>query len=1028
MKRGDDMKGNINVVTSYSFQKSTVLIRELVAKAKQLNIGALGICDHDNMYGALEFYHECVRSGIKPLIGLNASVLIESQTYPLLLYAKNYQGYLELVRITSIINTSGNNAIEIEQLAKKARNLHVVGGDYNGLIAYSLKRMMPQRANANLLLFKEYFKENFYLGISVSLIEMENQINAQIIDLANSHGVKVVGYNKVRYLEREDAFACDLLEASLSGASLSVHDEPNNPCNYLKSLDEVSALFDAKINGNVDEFIDGCNLSLDSMEAHLPRFPLAPNQTAQKYLNVLCHVGLKKRFASQVTPRYLQRLDYELKIIHEMGFDDYFLIVYDYVQYAKKNKILVGPGRGSAAGSLVSYCLGITNIDPIRYDLLFERFLNVDRISMPDIDIDFQDTRRDEVVNYVISKYGVDHVAGIVTFTTYGPRVAIKDLGKVMGLSLPYLEMLSKQVPTGPKNKKTIMEVYNTSNHFASLVDSSPAMAKILRSCALVERIPKNASTHAAGIVLSSSNLLEVAPVGINNGLRVVQYSKDYIEEAGFLKMDFLGLRNLSVIKSIVDQVEINRGLRININDIGFDDKRTFNLLSHGNTLGIFQLESSGMTDLIKRMQISSLEDIIAAIALYRPGPMENIPDYIARKKGEVPVDYIIDDLKGILQSTYGIMIYQEQIMLAVQKIASFSLSKADKLRKAMSKKQASLMMELKDEYIQGAKANGYSQDQANRSFDVILKFANYGFNKAHSVSYAYVAYYLAYLKANFPLEFYSAILTNDSSNTKTLIKAINECRKLNIKILPPSINYSYNYFSVENGNIRFSLVAIRNVGQAFYAKLEQVRSDRPFESIDDFIYRMDNKINAQTMMALIDSGCFKEFNHPPHEIKDNLFAHVARYENIKKFNLDKFALGDLEVAYQDDWGGKKQAAINLELEKQALGVYLSSHPLTNLKQTHHVDLDVIDLSSHINQKVRVLVNLTRVKVIQDKNGNNMAFIEGQDETASLAGVLFFESYQRFAKMLVRGSNVIIEGRVDYSRELQIIVNSLIRV
>lgn len=1022
------MKGNINVVTSYSFQKSTVLIKELVAKAKKMNIAALGICDVNNMHGALEFYHECVKNGIKPLLGLQASVLVESQTYPLLLYAKNYQGYLELVKITSIINTNGADAIEIELLAQKSRNLFVVGGDYNGLIAYSIKRMMPQRAVSNLMLFQEYFKDDFYLGISGSLLELENQINHQLVVLAREHGVKILGYNKVKYLEVQDAFACDLLEASLTGATLTIHDEPQNPCYYLKGPDELTAMFDRQVNDNVDEFIDRCDVNLDKLEVHLPQYPLQENQSAQKYLNILCHVGLQKRFSNQVTPRYLQRLDQELAIIHEMGFDDYFLIVYDYVQYAKKNKILVGPGRGSAAGSLVSYCLGITSIDPIKYDLLFERFLNVDRISMPDIDIDFQDTRRDEVVNYVINKYGVDHVAGIVTFSTYGPRVAIKDLGKVMGLSLPYLEMLAKQVPTGPKNKKSIMEVYHSSNHFASLVDSNPAMAKILHSCALVEKIPKNASTHAAGIVLSSSNLLEVAPVSINNGLRVVQYSKDYIEEAGFLKMDFLGLRNLSVIKSILEQVEKTRGIKININEIGFDDKRTFNLLSHGSTLGIFQLESSGMTDLIKRMQVSSLDDIIAAIALYRPGPMENIPDYIARKKGETPIDYIIDDLQGILKSTYGIMIYQEQIMLAVQKIASFSLSKADKLRKAMSKKQASIMMELKDEYVAGALANGYSPDQAHRSFEVILKFANYGFNKAHSVSYAYVAYYLAYLKANFSLEFYSAILTNDTGNAKTLIKALGECRKLNIKILPPSINYSYNYFSVENGNIRYSLTAIKNVGQAFYSRLEEVRANRPFENFDDFIYRMDNKINSQTMMALIDAGCFKEFNHPPHEIKENLFAHVARFENIKKFNLDKFALGDLEVAYRDDWGGKKQAAINLELEKQALGVYLSSHPLTNLKQSHHVELDAIDLASHINEKVRILITLTRVKVIQDKNGNNMAFVEGQDETAGVAGVVFYESYQRNAKSLVRGSNVIIDGRVDYGRELQVIVNSVVRV
>ncbi len=1019
------MKGNINVVTSYSFQKSTVLITELVQKAKQMNIGVLGICDIDNMYGALEFYHACEREDIKAIIGLQATVAIEGEKYPLLLYARNYQGYLELVKITSIINIAPERAIDIEQLADIAKNLFVVGGDYNGLIATALKRMLIEKTVSNIRMFKRLFGEAFFIGISASLVELENKINAQLIKLAHREAVGLLGYNKVKYLEYEDAFAIDLMEASEKGTKLELSSEPYNPCYYLKDLTTVSSMFLPEINDNVDWLIDNCNLDLSKMEMHLPKFPLKPNQEAKKYLDILCHVGLKKRFNNQITPRYLQRLEYELEIINKMGFDDYFLIVYDYVQFAKKNNILVGPGRGSAAGSLVSYCLGITNIDPIKYDLLFERFLNVDRISMPDIDIDFQDTRRDEVVNYVIEKYGIDHVAGIVTFTTYGPRVAIKDLGKVMGLSLPYLEMVAKQVPTNPKNRKSIMEVYRSSNHFASMIDRNPAMYRILRSCALVEKIPKNASTHAAGIVLSSSNLLDIAPIGINGDYRVIQYSKDYIEEAGFLKMDFLGLRNLSVIQSITNQVYQNRGININVNQLDFNDKKTFNLLSQGNTLGIFQLESAGMTDLVKKMRISSLEDIIAAIALYRPGPMENIPDYLARKTGQQPVDYIIDDLKPILQSTYGIMIYQEQIMLAVQKIASFSLSKADKLRKAMSKKQASYMIELRDEYIQGALRNGYSNEQATRSFETILKFANYGFNKAHSVSYAYIAYYLAYLKANFPTEFYSAILTNEAGNKKTIIKAMNECRKLNISILPPSINYSYDYFKVEGNNIRYSLTAIKNVGRAFYQRLEQAREDGPFLNIDDFIFRMDNKINSQTMMALIDAGCFHEFNHPPHEIKENLFAHVAKFENVKKFNLDKIAADDLEVAYKDEWNDRKQNAINLELEKQALGIYLTAHPLTKLKQSRHVETDIIDLTSHIDKKVRVLMTLTRVKVIQDRNGNNMAFIEGQDETGGISGVLFFEAYQRFAKLLVRGTNLIVEGRVDNSRELQIVVQTI---
>ena len=700
-----------------------------------------------------------------------------------------------------------------------------------------------------------------------------------------------------------------------------------------------------------------------------------------------------------------------------MGFDDYFLIVFDYVRYAKVNKILVGPGRGSAAGSLVAYVLGITNVDPLKYDLLFERFLNEERISLPDIDIDFQDDRRDEIVEYVTNKYGQEHVAQIVTFSTYGPKVAIKDLGKVLGVPLPKLELLAKNIPTSYKNRKSAKEVFETSYNFQSMVNKDPALRKIMPAVFMVEKLPRNISTHAAGVVLSSEPLDQIVPLvrGPNEGI-ITQYSKDYIEEVGLLKMDFLGLKNLTIIDYIIKDIEKNYQIKININEIDLHNKKTYQMISRGDTFGIFQLESPGMKNLLIKMQCDCLDDVIAAIALFRPGAMANIPSYIARKKGQEAITYPLECLKPILESTYGIIIYQEQVMQVARKVAGFSLAKADILRKAMSKKTASLMASMKTDFTNGGIANGFSEEETVKIFNLIEKFANYGFNKSHSVAYGYVAYWLAYLKANYPLEFFSALLSNEQGSDSSKINCIQEGKKYGVKLLPPSINYSIDRFKVEDGNIRFSLLAIKNVGYAGYKAIIEERKKGLFKDIFDFISRMEtSKLNSKMIDSLIMAGAFDEFKLNRSTIKENLHK-IIEYAKLKNsIGIEEPPI--LTIV-------KDNRIKVLEEEKLVLGVYLSMHPIALIKRNFDQRItNISELQNYINRPVQVIMALSRVKVIVDKKGEEMCFIEGYDETGNVDGVVFASSFQVLKRILIRGEIYLIEGKVNFRDKLSLVIN-----
>lgn len=1012
------MFGHLQVYSGYSFQQSTILIKDLVLAAKEKHLDALALTDKNNMFGAMEFSEACLQNGIKPILGMEASVLIDGQIYPFILLAIDDQGYFDLVHICCEVNLSSDRAIALDQLALYHEHLYVISGLEDGIVERHVAKEMEDEAIKYMRLFQKLFHDHYYIMLQNHHLKMQEKGNERMMSLARYVKVKVICSNEVRYLKKQDALAVDLLQASSQGITLDAQYQPLTQEKYLKDEKEMERLFPPEIIEETRHVCTTCKATIPLNEKYLPTYPVPHQGKAVDYLRSLCHVGLKKRFQNQEIPvTYQKRLLYELKIIHDMGFDDYFLIVWDYVRWAKVQKIQVGPGRGSAAGSLVAYVLGITNIDPLRYDLLFERFLNPERVSMPDIDIDFQDDRRDEVIRYVIDKYGKDHAAQIVTFNTYGPRVAMKEMGKVMGVPLPRLELIAKMIPTSPKNKKTITQMYQSSAQFQSLINQDQRLKKIVAATSIIEHLPRNISTHAAGVILSKRILHEVVPLVVGpTSTLMCQYSKDYIETAGFLKMDFLALKNLTMLDYICKDIEQNQKVKIVLNEMPLDDQNTYRLISKADTFGVFQLESYGMRHLLRQMKPYCFDDIVAAIALFRPGPMENIPTYLKRRSHQEKVVYPLKELEPILKSTYGIMVYQEQMMQVAQKMAGFSLAKADILRKATSKKETELMHSMKEEFIAGCLKNGFSQEKAQEVFGLIEKFADYGFNKSHSVAYAYVAYQLAYLKANYPLYFFASILSNELSSENTKVHCIQECKAYHVRILPPSVNQSQARFMVEEGHIRYSLLAIKNVGYAGYKAIIEERQKGLFKDIYDFMMRMENSHLSKKMLeSLVDAGALDEFGLSRQTILKNLDA-IRDYGHLKE-NLGIEEKPVLTI-YQD------QLEEKLNREKAVLGVYLSMHPLELKKQKIKVSyVNVSSLDEYVHRTVNVVVQLQRVKNITDRKGQEMCFIEAMDETGSLDGVVFASRYKDIGMMLKKGNICLIQGRVDMKDKLSFIVD-----
>ncbi|MTH52864.1 DNA polymerase III subunit alpha [Bacillus mangrovi] len=1018
---------HLQLQSSYSLLNSSVRLDRLVQKASELHVSTLALTDSGVMYGAVSFYKQCISKGIKPVIGLTAAVFPPqenvSASYPLILLAKNHTGYQNLLKISSALQTKSQDGIPDRWLRSYGEGLIAIspgrGGWLDSLLENEEKEAAAEAAVHYLNLFGT---DSFFIGIQkTELNAEEDALNAGLIELAASTGAEMAALNDVRCLEKEDHLAFQTLQAIQQGAKLEENRQEQSNERYFKTPHDMAELFRDLPDAleNTLKIADRCHVELGLGKARLPSFPAPGGEQPEEYLERLCLEGLKKRYREPSEEAY-SRLTYELDVIRKMGFSDYFLIVWDFMKYAHEHGILTGPGRGSAAGSLVAYVLEITNVDPIKHRLLFERFLNPGRISMPDIDIDFPDTRRDEVIEYVARKYGTNRVAQIITFGTLAARASIRDTARVLGLSPKEADQLAKKIPTGPGI--TLEKALKESPSLVKEVQQSPQAAKVMDIARKIEGLPRHVSTHAAGVVFSEEPLTSVVPLKEGHqDVYLTQYSMDYLEELGLLKMDFLGLRNLSLIESIMKTIRAAQKPLPSFEEIGYSDEKTFRLLGEGDTTGVFQLESEGMRSVLRRLMPESLEDMAAVNALYRPGPMENIPNYIERKHGKAPIHYPHPHLEEILKSTYGVIVYQEQIMEIASKMAGFSLGDADLLRRAVGKKKKAVLDEQREHFTAGCLKKGYSSRDANEVYDLIVRFADYGFNRSHAVAYSMIGFQLAYLKAHYPLIFMAALLTSSAGNDDRVAQYVKEARGKNLEILPPSVNKSEVPFRLEGEGIRYSLSSIKNVGVAAVKDIFRARKQKPFEDLFDFCLRVSAKTaNRRTIEALIFSGAFDEFGVARESLLATLDAALEHAELMRPADGD----GQMDLGFDEEFALKPKyievepftIAEKLQFEKEALGFYFSDHPVSSYKKLledlHSVKLD--QLEKKAGSYFKAGVYLSKVRTIRTKKGELMAFVTMSDETGDAEGVCFPRQYSLLSDLLTEGRLLLAEGKAEW--------------
>ncbi|MBU8692049.1 MULTISPECIES: DNA polymerase III subunit alpha [Bacillus] len=1023
---------HLQVHSGYSLLSSAAKVKELVLKAKELGYQALALTDDHVMYGTVEFYKECKTHGIKPIIGLTASVFIdeqETEAYPLILLAKNNEGYQNLIKISSVLKSKSKTGLKEKWLKAYHHGLIAITPGVSGYIETLLQHDQLDEARDAASHLKDLFGEE-HVYLAVQPFQQDEELSHKLRELSKRANIPLVATGDVHYIHQEDKTAYTCLKAIKAGQQLSEIEEDQGD-KHFRSIEEMMKWYgdDPELLARTVEIANRCEVDLNLGQTKLPTYPTPDQSTADQFLRRVCQEGMKRRqIASNDT--YIKRLEYELSIIQKMNFSDYFLIVWDFMKYAHDHGIVTGPGRGSAAGSLVAYVLFITDVDPIRHGLLFERFLNPERISMPDIDIDFPDTRRDEIISYVKDKYGDMHVAQIVTFGTLAAKAALRDVGRVMGIDSKAADRLAKLIPSKPGT--TLKEAVTVSSELKTLLQQSEELQRVFQTALKVEGLPRHTSTHAAGVVLSEEPLTQVVPIQEgHDGVYLTQYAMNYLEDLGLLKMDFLGLRNLTLIESIKNQIERQENVHINFSDISYEDQKTFDLLSAGDTTGIFQLESQGMRQVLRRLKPSSLEDIVAVNALYRPGPMENIPLFIDRKHGRVKVSYPHPDLYDILKDTYGVIVYQEQIMLIAAKMAGFKLGEADLLRRAVSKKDKKVLDEERSHFVEGCLKKEYPVNIANDVYDLIVKFANYGFNRSHAVAYSMIGFQLAYLKAHYPLYFMCGLLTSVIGNEDKVAQYFYEAKEKGISVLKPSINKSEFPFTVEKGEIRYSLRAIKNVGVSAVKDIYRARQEKPFEDLFDFCARVSTKsVNRKTIEALIFSGAMDEL----HPNRASLLASIDIALDHVSFltpedQLD--FLGDttfpLELKYAEI---EEMPLVDLlQFEKEALGLYLSNHPVQAYRDRLRENgaVEIIRLSSYIKRKISMGGLLTKVKSIRTKNGQSMAFVTFGDETGEMEGVVFPEQFRKLSPLLEEGAMLYVEGRIDVRNESsQIIVQEAV--
>ena len=1041
---------HLHVHSEYSLLDGLAHIEDLVARAKELGMHALALTDHGAMYGALEFYQKARKAGIKPIIGLEMYLAPrrmhqrdpqkDKTPYHIILLARNEKGYRNLMRIATAAQLEGfyyKPRVDKEYLAEHAEGLIALSACKSGEVPALLLEGRPERARQAAAWYKEVFgPDGFYLELQEHHIPEMEPVYREMIEIGRELDIPVVATNDVHYVHRKDAKAHDIL---LCIQTQSTINDPNrmrmnDDSYYLKSPQEMALLFAhlPEALENTLRIAEACELELDFTGYHLPRFPVPDGYTPQSYLRHLCEEGLRERY-SLVTPVIRERLEHELDLIHRMGFDTYFLIVWDLVRFAKSRGMLVGPGRGSAAGSLVSYCLGITDLDPIQHDLIFERFLNPGRVTMPDIDIDFPDDRRDEVIRYVVDKYGRENVAQIITFGTMGARAAIRDAGRALDLPLGEVDKVAKLVPFGPK--ATIKDALQAVPELRRLYQEVDYIRELIDTAMNLEGVARHASTHAAGVVIADAPLINYTPLhrptrGQGGGVIVTQYPMEILEAIGLLKMDILGLSTLTVIQRALDLVHQRHGIRLRPRDIPLDDPAIYKLLGSGEVMGIFQVESAGMRKVLQGLRPTNFEDIVAVLALYRPGPMQYIETYIARKHGREPVTYRHPSMEPVLRETYAIIVYQEQIIRLATDLAGYSLSEADLMRRAVGKKKEKELLAHRRRFVEGAVARGIPRETAEKIFDDIEYFANYGFNKSHACAYAVLTCQTAYLKARYPVEYMTALLSVERHNTEKVGLLVAECRRMGIEVLPPDINRSGLGFTIEEtdgkSGIRFGLGAVKNVGEGAVQVILKAREEGgPFRSLDDFCRRVDlRQVNKRALECLIKAGAFDRFGHRAQilEVLDRMMAISHQTHQAQEMGqLSLFDLGTLPPADLLSPLPSVPEASRKEIlswEKDLLGLYISANPLQQLIGLEDaVTAFCGQISEEMaGQKVVVAGMVTGVRSITTKRGEPMAFARLEDLQGSIEVVIFPRVYEATRDLWQEDKLLIVKGTVDFRR------------
>lgn len=1045
---------HLHVHTEYSLLDGAARIKDAIKAAKAMDMPALAITDHGVMFGIVDFYKACQKEGIKPILGCEVYVAprtmadrtpkVDDNPYHLVLLAENQTGYRNLLQIVSTGFTEGfyyKPRVDKQTLARHSEGLIALSGCIAGEVASHILADNLDKARQSALEYRDIFgPNNYFLELQDHGFVEQKKANRELLCLHKELGIPIVATNDVHYVKRshsemQDVLLCIQMGKTVDDPSrMKFHSEEL----YLKSEEEMTLLFGEykEALANTVSIAERCEVNLTFGKLHLPEYGVPEGYNVDTYLRELCLQGVNWRYGEMTEP-VSQRLEYELKVIKQMGYSGYFLIVWDFIHFSRNHGIPVGPGRGSAAGSLVAYTLGITNLDPLRYDLLFERFLNPERVSMPDIDIDFCFERRGEVINYVAEKYGADRVSQIATFGTMAARAAIRDVGRALSMSYGDVDRVAKLVPS--ELHITIEKALNDSTDLKQLYEENDQVKKLIDMAGLLEGMPRHASTHAAGVVITRDPLTHYLPLyKASDGPLTTQFAKDQVEELGLLKMDLLGLRTLTVISDALSNIKENGGPEIDIDTIPLDDPKTYDLLAKGEGCGVFQLESSGMRAILKELKPEVFDDIIALVALYRPGPLGSgmVDDFIKNKHGEKKATYLHPKLEPILKDTYGVILYQEQVMRISSDLAGFTLGEADLLRRAMGKKKPEIIAGLRTQFVEGAVKSGVDGDIAGQIFDLMEYFAGYGFNKSHSAAYALVSYQTAYLKANYPVEYMAALITSVRDNTDKVAVYIEECRRMGIEVLPPDVNESGKNFTVISNKIRFGMAAVKNVGLGAVESIIELRENGgPFQGFTDFCRRLDTRVvNKRVMESLIKCGAFDSLGHR----RAQLMAAIDLGLGLAQQAHRDRSIGQLSLL--DFWGETSEQALTLSLpeleeyshsellamEKEALGMYISGHPLSEYRQslsdpslTQIVAAKEVAVDQENNEPdaANVLMGgmLNTVKKITTRKGDPMAFATLEDLTGNIEVVFFPKTYQKYKGLIESDAMVLIRGRISTS-------------